>query len=105
MRAPSILQRRSHTLGGAIPFKSLVNDNSIGQGSAHHPNGAGTGERSYRLFVGFDREAGRRDNGKRRYAMGDKGKKDKDKARKQKIKKQEQTAKKNMEKLPTKAPA
>jgi hypothetical protein len=41
-------------------------------------------------------------NEKRRYAMGDKGKKDKDKARKQKIKKQEQTAKKNMEKLPTK---
>ena len=44
-------------------------------------------------------------NGKRRYAMGDKGKKDKDKARKQKIKKQEQTAKKNLEKLPTKTPA
>jgi hypothetical protein len=41
-------------------------------------------------------------DGKRRYAMGDKGKKDKDKARKQKIKKQEQTAKKNLEKLPTK---
>jgi hypothetical protein len=36
--------------------------------------------------------------------MGDKGKKDKDKARKQKMKKQEQTAKKNLEKLPTKAP-
>jgi hypothetical protein len=48
---------------------------------------------------------GRRDKGKRRYAMGDKGKKDKDKARKQKIKKQEQTAKKNLEKLPTKTPA
>ena len=42
---------------------------------------------------------------KRRYAMGDKGKKDKDKARKQKMKKQEQTAKKNLEKLPTKTPA
>jgi len=37
--------------------------------------------------------------------MGDKGKKDKDKTRKQKIKKQEQTAKKIMEKLPTKSPA
>jgi hypothetical protein len=46
----------------------------------------------------------RRMNRKRRYAMGDKGKKDKDKARKQKIKKQEQTAKKNLEKLPTKNP-
>jgi hypothetical protein len=34
-----------------------------------------------------------RDNGKRRYAMGDKGKKDKDKGRKQKINKQEQKAK------------
>ena len=54
--------------------------------------------------MGCGREPGR-NNGKRRYAMGDKGKKDKDKARKQKIKKQEQTAKKNMEKLPTKTPA
>jgi hypothetical protein len=45
------------------------------------------------------------DNGKRRYAMGDKGKKDKDKARKQKIKKQAQTAKTSPEKLPTKIPA
>jgi hypothetical protein len=51
------------------------------------------------------REAGGGTNGKRRYAMGDKGKKDKDKVRKQKIKKQEQTAKKNLEKLPTKTPA
>jgi hypothetical protein len=34
--------------------------------------------------------------------MGDKGKKDKDKARKQKVKKQGQTAKKSLEKLPTK---
>jgi hypothetical protein len=42
---------------------------------------------------------------KRRYAMGDKGKKDKDKARKQKIKKQAQTAKTKLEKLPTKLPA
>jgi len=55
--------------------------------------------------VGLDREAERRDNEKRRYAMGDKGKKDKDKARKQKLKKQEQTAKKILEKLPTKTPA
>jgi len=46
-----------------------------------------------------------RNNGKKRYAMGDKGKKDKDKARKQKLKKQEQTAKKILEKLPTKTPA
>jgi hypothetical protein len=37
--------------------------------------------------------------------MGDKGKKDKNKALKQKIKKQEQTAQKNLEKLPTKTPA
>jgi len=37
--------------------------------------------------------------------MGDKGKKDKDKSRKQKIKKQTQTAKSNLEKLPTKTPA
>jgi hypothetical protein len=37
--------------------------------------------------------------------MGDKGKKDKDKTRKQKIKKQAQTAKSNLEKLPTKTPA
>jgi len=55
--------------------------------------------------VGLDREAERRDNEKRRYAMGDKGKKDKDKARKQKLKKQKQTAKKILEKLPTKTPA
>jgi len=37
--------------------------------------------------------------------MGDKGKKDKDKARKQKINKQTQTAKSNLEKLPTKPPS
>jgi hypothetical protein len=49
--------------------------------------------------------AGKRDNVKRRYAMGDKGKKDKDKARKQKIKKQAQTAKPSPEKLPIKIPA
>jgi hypothetical protein len=42
---------------------------------------------------------------KRRYVMGDKGKKDKDKARKQKINKQTQTAKSNLEKLPAKTPA
>jgi hypothetical protein len=42
---------------------------------------------------------------KRRYVMGDKGKKDKDKARKQKINKQAQTAKSNLEKLPAKTPA
>jgi len=41
--------------------------------------------------------AGRRE---RRYAMGDKGKKDKDKARKQKVVKQEQSAKKAEEKVP-----
>ena len=60
---------------------------------------------SHRLFAACGREAGRRDNEKRRYAMGDKGKKDKDKARKQKIKKQVQTAKTSLEKLPTKLPA
>jgi hypothetical protein len=36
--------------------------------------------------------------------MGDKGKKDKDKARKQKIRKQEHTARKNIEKVPTRNP-
>lgn len=50
-------------------------------------------------------EARRWDNVKRRYAMGDKGKKDKDKARKQKTKKQAQTVKTSLEKLPTKPPA
>jgi hypothetical protein len=47
-------------------------------------------------------KTGRQGNATRRYAMGDKGKRDKDKARKQKIKKQEQTQKKNVEKEPTK---
>jgi hypothetical protein len=41
-----------------------------------------------------------RDNGKRRDAMGDKGKKDKDKGRKQKINKQEQKAKGKTAKQP-----
>ena len=41
---------------------------------------------------------------RRRYAMGDKGKKDKDKARKQKIKKQAQMVKSNLEKLPIQKP-
>jgi len=40
------------------------------------------------------------DNGKRRYAMGDKGKKDKEKSQKQKTKKQEQEAIKKREKEP-----
>jgi hypothetical protein len=40
------------------------------------------------------------DNGKRRYAMGDKGKKDKNKSQRQKTKKQEQEAKKKREKEP-----
>ncbi len=40
------------------------------------------------------------DNWKRRYAMGDKGKKDKDKGRKQKINKQEQKAKEKIAKQP-----
>ena len=40
----------------------------------------------------------------RRYAMGDKGKKDKDKARKQKIVKQEQSAKMAQEKVAIKIP-
>ena len=37
-------------------------------------------------------------NGKKRYAMGDKGKKDKDKSQKQKQKKEEQKKKKKQEK-------
>jgi hypothetical protein len=45
-----------------------------------------------------------RKNGKRRYAMGDKGKKDKDKDRKQKITKQEQKAKKKLGKQPKRTP-
>jgi hypothetical protein len=57
------------------------------------------------VFAGCGREARRWDNVKRRYAMGDKGKKDKDKARKQKTKKQAQTVKTSLEKLPTKPPA
>jgi hypothetical protein len=45
-----------------------------------------------------------RTNGKRRYAMGDKGKKDKDKGRKQKINKQEQKAKEKIAKQPRRTP-
>ena len=45
-----------------------------------------------------------RDNVKRRYAMGDKGKKDKDKGRKQKINKQEQKAKGKLTKQPRRTP-
>jgi hypothetical protein len=45
-----------------------------------------------------------RDNRKRRYAMGDKGKKDKDKGRKQKIIKQEQKAKEKLGKQPRRTP-
>jgi hypothetical protein len=41
-----------------------------------------------------------RNPGKRRHAMGDKGKKDKDKGRKQKINKQEQKAKDKIAKQP-----
>jgi hypothetical protein len=45
-----------------------------------------------------------RKNGKRRYAMGDKGKKDKDKGRKQKISKQKQKAKEKIAKQPRRTP-
>jgi len=45
-----------------------------------------------------------RDNGKGRYAMGDKGKKDKDKGRKQKINKQEQKTKEKIAKQPRRTP-
>ncbi|MFH1335448.1 MAG: hypothetical protein ABII96_02935 [Candidatus Zixiibacteriota bacterium] len=45
-----------------------------------------------------------RNNGKGRYAMGDKGKKDKDKGRKQKINKQEQKAKEKVPKQPRRTP-
>ena len=45
-----------------------------------------------------------RENGKRRYAMGDKGKKDKDKGQKQKINKQEQKAKGKLTKQPRRTP-
>ena len=104
MLAPRFYRERSHS-----PRKRFLSNRSLTTTQSsrvgHSPKGAGTSERSHRLFAGCDREARRRDNGKRRYAMGDKGKKDKDKARKQKIKKQEQTAKKNLEKLPTKTPA
>jgi hypothetical protein len=43
-------------------------------------------------------------NGERRYAMGDKGKKDKDKGRKQKINKQGQKAKEKTAKQPRRTP-
>jgi hypothetical protein len=45
-----------------------------------------------------------RDNGKRRCAMGDKGKKDKDKSQKQKMNKQEQKAKRELEKQQKRTP-
>ena len=45
-----------------------------------------------------------RDNGKRRYVMGDKGKKDKDKGRKQMINKQEKKAKGKLAKQPRRTP-
>lgn len=45
-----------------------------------------------------------RDNGKRRCAMGDKGKKDKDKGRKQKINKQDQKTKEKIAKQPKRTP-
>ena len=45
-----------------------------------------------------------RDNGKKRYAMGDKGKKDKDKSQKQKQRKEEQKKNKQQEKQPTEIP-
>ncbi len=49
--------------------------------------------------LGFERSPKKtRDNGKRRCAMGDKGKKDKDKSQKQKMNKQEQKAKWQLEK-------
>jgi len=41
-----------------------------------------------------------RADGKRRYTMGDKGKKDKDKGRKQKINKQEQKEREKLAKQP-----
>ena len=41
---------------------------------------------------------------KRRYVLGDKGKKDKDKSRKQNINKQEQKAKRKLEKQPKRTP-
>jgi hypothetical protein len=44
------------------------------------------------------------DNGKRRYAMGDKGKKDKEKGRKQKINRQEQKTKEKLAKQPRRTP-
>ena len=53
---------------------------------------------------GLNRGENIRDDGKRRYAMGDKGKKDKDKGRKQKINKQEQKAKEKLAKEPRRTP-
>jgi len=43
-------------------------------------------------------------NGKRRYLMGDKGKKDKDKGRKQKMNRQEQKSKEKLAKQPRRTP-
>ena len=46
-----------------------------------------------------------RDNGKRRYAMGDKGgKKDKEKGQKQNAQKQKQKSKNNLDKQPKRKP-
>jgi hypothetical protein len=45
-----------------------------------------------------------RANRKRRYVMGDKGKKDKDKGRKQKINQQEQKSKEKLAKQPRRTP-
>jgi hypothetical protein len=46
-----------------------------------------------------------RDNGKRRYAMGDKGgKKDKEKSQKQNAEKQKQKSKNNLDKQPKRKP-
>jgi len=41
---------------------------------------------------------------KRRYVMGDKGRRDKEKGQKQKLKKKDQAIKRALEKQPTKAP-
>jgi hypothetical protein len=45
-----------------------------------------------------------RDNGKRRYAMGDKGKKDKKKHQKQETAKQQEKAKRKLAKQPKRTP-
>jgi hypothetical protein len=54
--------------------------------------------------IRFLHDENMRDDGKRRYVMGDKGKRDKEKGRKQNTAKQKQNMKKKIEKQPKRTP-